>query len=253
MSAKRFEPGEFALGLWELTALVLSATSLDEALPDLADITARMLPGHPLVGITLLRGSETIVVASSGMHAALVEDIQLRADIGPCPEAMQTGQPVLISDVAAEHRWEDYPARMLEHGIRSIYSQPLTVRDSAIGAFNLYARRADAFDSAARHAITLAGSHTSTLLAAAIERSRQARLTGQLQAALASRSVIDQALGIVMGQRRCTRTAAFDILRTASQRRNVRVAELAADLIRSVTGTAPDATHFDLPDDPRRL
>ncbi|MFY9774201.1 MAG: ANTAR domain-containing protein [Trebonia sp.] len=64
-------------------------------------------------------------------------------------------------------------------------------------------------------------------------------LTDQLRASLASRSVIDQALGVIMTQQRCTATEAFDILRSASQNRNVKVREIADQIIASIAGQPP--------------
>jgi AmiR/NasT family two-component response regulator len=86
------------------------------------------------------------------------------------------------------------------------------------------------------------------LLLAAVRTAQQARLSDQLRAAPASRSVIDQALGIVMGQQRCTRERAFDFLRAASQHRNVKLAEVAAELVRIYSGEPPAPVHFTEPE-----
>ena len=64
-------------------------------------------------------------------------------------------------------------------------------------------------------------------------------MSQHLQNALASRAVIDQALGIIMGQNRCTADEAFDLLRTISQNRNIKLRDIAAELITAVTGQPP--------------
>ncbi|MGY2062683.1 ANTAR domain-containing protein, partial [Nocardia gipuzkoensis] len=121
-----------------------------------------------------------------------------------------------------------------------------------IGVLSLYSARTDGFDTAARQVIALTGAHTGMLLSVAIHAARQTELTEQLRAALASRSVIDQALGMVMAQRRCTRDEAFAVLTKISQRRNVKLARIAADIIRTVTGSDPAPTHFDSPTGPHQ-
>lgn len=64
-------------------------------------------------------------------------------------------------------------------------------------------------------------------------------MSAHLQAALASRAVIDQAVGIIMGQNRCTVDEAFEVLRAISQNRNVKLRDIAADMVTAVSGQPP--------------
>ncbi|WP_280276249.1 GAF and ANTAR domain-containing protein [Nocardia wallacei] len=247
MTSEPYHPDEFAIGLAELTTLVLSTPDVESSLRDIADITARMLPNRPMVAITLRRNDETVTVASTGPHATVIDELQRGQGLGPCLEALHTAEPVAVTDMAAEKRWGAYPARMLEQGIRSVHSQPLLVDGDAVGTLNLYSTHREAFDQPALHAISLTGQHTAVLLAAAITTARQTELTAHLQAALASRSIIDQALGITMAQRHCDRDGAFAVLRAASQRGNVKIVTVAAAVIRGVTGADPTPPHFNRP------
>ncbi|MFF0492790.1 GAF and ANTAR domain-containing protein [Nocardia sp. NPDC004068] len=226
---------------------------MEGSLREIADITAGMLPGHPMVAITLRRNGDALTVASTGPHATLIDELQREQGLGPCLEALNTGTAVTITDLATETRWGTYPARMLAQGIRSVHSQPLLVDAVAVGTLNLYSPEPDNFGAAAMQAILLTAAHTAVLLTAAIDSARQAELTTQLRAALASRSIIDQALGIVMAQRRCDRDAAFEVLRIASQRDNVKLVTVAAGIIRGLTGADPTPPHFNLPTRPRRM
>jgi AmiR/NasT family two-component response regulator len=72
-----------------------------------------------------------------------------------------------------------------------------------------------------------------------VRLAEHSEMSAHLQAALASRAVIDQALGIIMGQNRCTADEAFEVLRTASQNRNVKLRDIAADMVTSVSGQPP--------------
>ncbi len=69
-------------------------------------------------------------------------------------------------------------------------------------------------------------------------------LTGQLRASLASRAVIDQAIGVIMAQQRCTATDAFDVLRSASQNRNIKLRQVAEQIITGLTGHPPQPPPF---------
>ncbi|WP_194819636.1 GAF and ANTAR domain-containing protein [Nocardia sp. XZ_19_385] len=236
---------ELVSGMSELTALLLSTRDIESSLRDLAAVASKMLPGKPMAGVSIRRAGDTVTVGATGAEASRVDEIQFQQQSGPCLEAMNSAEPVLVPDVAQERRWGDYPARVMAHGIRSIYSQPLLANGTPIGALNLYATTPNGFDEQTRWAIRLTGEHTSVLLTTALAVARQNDRTAQLRAALASRSLIDQALGIVMGQRGCTRAQAFEILRNASQNRNVKLAEIARGIIRTVTGAEPEGQpHF---------
>ncbi|WP_378737895.1 GAF and ANTAR domain-containing protein [Nocardia brasiliensis] len=239
---------ELATGMAELTALLLSANDIGASLHAMTEIVSRMLPGRPMVGVTMRLAGEPVTVAATGTEVIVVDEAQYNQRHGPCLAAMETGQPVSAPDLTHEQRWGDYPARALAHGIHSVYAQPLLAEGEPVGALNLYARLPYGFDEPSQRAINLTGEHTGVLLTAVFAATRQADLTDQLRAALASRTMIDQALGILMGQRRCDRDAAFDLLRKASQRRNMKIIDLARETIRTWTGAEPEEQpHFNEP------
>ncbi|MCM6777614.1 GAF and ANTAR domain-containing protein [Nocardia sp. CDC159] len=229
---------------------MLSTPNVEDSLREIADITARMLPDRPMVAVTLRRNGDTVTVASTGPHASLIDELARDHGLGPCLEALHTAAPVAIPDMTDERRWGAYPARMLARGIRSAHSQPLLIDGVAVGTLNVYSPHPNMFGAAALPAIALTSAHTAVLLAAAIQSARQAALTAQLQSALASRSLIDQALGITMAQRRCDRDAAFEVLRVASQHENIKIVAVAAGIIRAITGNDPTPPHFNVPTRP---
>ncbi|MEP6649483.1 MAG: ANTAR domain-containing protein [Lapillicoccus sp.] len=140
------------------------------------------------------------------------------------------------------------PQRALAKGVRSSLSVPLRSHDVSVGSLNLYATRAHAFDDPldVAHATALAG-QADAVLGVVLEQVRQAELTDQLRQALASRSTIDQATGVLIAQQGCTAAHAFGLLRTASQHRKVKLRQVAADVVTSVTGHAPEPTPFNDP------
>ncbi|MFG1792147.1 GAF and ANTAR domain-containing protein [Nocardia sp. NPDC049149] len=235
---------ELALGMSELAALLLNGDDVADSLGAAADIVARMLPDQPEVGITLTRESGTVHGASSSARAMLVEESRRDTAEDPSQQAISTAQQVSVPDMANEHRWGGYATRMLACGIRSLHAQPLTVSGETVGALSLYSPRPRGFTERARLAVTMTAEHIGVLLAVAIDTAQQAAVTDQLRATLASRSTIDQALGILMAEHRCSREAAFRILREKSQRHNTRVATLAAEIIQAVSGGKPTPLRF---------
>ncbi|KAA2261850.1 GAF and ANTAR domain-containing protein [Solihabitans fulvus] len=246
MSEQSVPEWDLEAGLRELTALMLSTTDIEQSLRHIADTACRLLPGHPMAGVTLERGGQVMTVASSDAHASMIDEIQYSSGQGPCLECMRGAEPILVPDLTRETRWGTYSTTMLAHGVRSVYSHPLHADGTAIGALNLYATTVDGFDTQTRQAIQLTAEHTGVLLSAAINAARQAALTDQLRQALASRAVIDQALGMIMARDRCTAGKAFEILRTISSHRNLRLRDVAAEIVTAISGHPPalEDPHF---------
>jgi GAF domain-containing protein len=211
--------------------LLTSTASFEELMQSVADVARRAVPGATTCGITLAENGHVITVGSADGLARLLDEQQYEIDDGPCIEAIRTGAVVLTEDLRSESRWDSYPARALAHGIEGIYSSPLIVNDSCIGAMNLYSEGSLAFDPNFRAAAAQLTALAAAIITAALRQYDQVSLTEHLRAALSSRSVIDQAIGILMGTQRCTPEAAFDILRTASQHRNVPLRAIAAELV----------------------
>ena len=108
-----------------------------------------------------------------------------------------------------------------------------------IGALNLYAKRPRAFGPAEQLAAGRFAEEASRALTLALRMAERMEMSAHLQNALASRAVIDQALGVVMGQNGCSAAEAFDVLRAISQTRNVKLHQIAGEIIATVSGRPP--------------
>ena len=221
--------------LTELAGLLMSSSSFEHLMQSVADLSGRAVPAAVTCGITLSECGHVITVASSDSLAKLLDEQQYELDAGPCLQALRTGTVVLADDLSVETRWTGYPALALAHGVRSVLSSPLLAGDRPIGALNLYATKAGAFDADAQSAAAQLAALAAATATAALLHFDQASLTDHLRTALSSRSVIDQAMGIIIGMQRCPPETAFDVLRTASQNRNVPLREVAADLVATTT------------------
>jgi GAF domain-containing protein len=109
----------------------------------------------------------------------------------------------------------------------------------SVGALNLYAREAAAFGAAQEQRAEDFAENASGALMLAKRLASRADLIEQLRSTLASRTVIDQALGIIMAREHCTQSRAFAILRSASQSSNVKLRDIAAAIVTSVSGEPP--------------
>ena len=226
-------------GLGEMTeeSMAIESLGINELLTELSMLAAGQHGGGGAsCGIVLLVGGLPSAIAWSDELAARVELIQQAIPDGPCLSAMRTGLVAGVEDTAQPGQWAEFGARAAAAGVGSSLSVPLTVDDRPVGALNLYAPDAGAFgETRLRWARGIAGA-VSGVLALAASRAEQARQVEDLRAALDARAVIDQAIGIVMGQQRCTSDKAFDILRRASQRRNVKLRDVAAGIVMGISG-----------------
>ena len=223
----------------ELQNLILDRPDVTEFLHQLALLASAIVPGTHC-GITLRRDHELATVASSDAIAMHMDEVQYLGARGPCLEAMRRGERVDVPEMAEETRWGDYTAHGLAHGVHSAFSIPLTLEGATVGAVNLFSGTPHAFteaDVARTQAFT---AQAATALSILLRHARQTALDDQLQEALATRAVIDQALGILMVTRKISSREAFDILRHTSQTTNRKVSDIAADLIQKLTGHAPE-------------
>ncbi len=203
----------------------------------IADLAARTVPNAVTCGITLSQDGHVVTVASADALARLLDEQQYELDQGPCLEALSTGEFVSSDDLSRENRWGSYPPRALAHGVQAVYSAPLLVNSKPIGAMNFYARHAHAFDEDARAGVGQLSALAAATITAAMRHYDEATLSDHLRSALSSRSVIDQAMGIVIGMQHCSPNEAFHMLRTVSQNRNIPVREVAAELVaRTING-----------------
>lgn len=233
------QPLDLAAAYAELQNLILDGPDVTDFLHQLTVLASAIGPGTHC-GITLRRDGQMATVASSDEIAMRVDEIQYVRGRGPCLEAIHQGTRVEVPDLSHESRWGNYAEYALSNGIRSVVSVPLTVDGQVRGALNLFANTPHAFtepDIARAEAFTRQAATALTIL---LRHASHTVLDDELSEALATRAVIDQALGILMVTRKISAHEAFEILRHTSQTTNRKVSTLAAELIETMTGHPPE-------------
>jgi GAF domain-containing protein len=226
--------------------LVLDTPSVEAYLDELATMAGGLAPAMAGVGVTVRRGPGPLTVASSNELASAVDEAQYGLGTGPCLDSLRTGERITVTDMGEVQEWGAYPGHALDHGVRSSLSVPLTVDGKTIGVLNCYGREPGMFVDDLRGRLVQFATHAELALAVALRSAQQSALVDQLHTAMQSRTVIDQALGILMARQRCTADEAFALLRSASQSRNRKLADIAADIITTTTGSRPQPGRFDV-------
>jgi len=174
---------------------------------------------------------ELRVVAASSEAARLLELFQLQADQGPCLDCCRTGQPVTAADLATAQRWPQFTAAARDAGFTAVQALPMRLREQVIGALNLFRATPGPFDPAdVRIGQALADVATISVLNERGMRHNEI-LNEQLQAALDSRVIIEQAKGKLAERLGLDMDQAFSLLRDAARSRNLRLSDLARAII----------------------
>lgn len=230
-----------------LQDMVLDSADVNEFLDGLAKLAADALSvdgREVFCGVTLLRPRSKGTVASSSEQAQLMDELQYRFDDGPCLRAAREGQVYTVSDFRNENRFGDYAEAIAGHGIRSALGVPIPLDGLAATGLDLYCREPDVFDEAVIAAAMELAREASKSLRMAVRIAHLADTSAHLKAAMNSRTIIDVAAGIIMGQNRCSHEAAMTILKAASSGRNRKLADVAAAVVTSIGQQIPQ-THFD--------
>src|SRR3954467_3261141 len=228
--------------LERLGSLSLRRVSMDELLQTVADLAKTVMPGSPEASVSLLVEDRPSTVASTGRLATDLDERQYDRDHGPCLHAARTGELTEIVDMRTDSRWPDYLPRAVERGNLSSLSIPLAIDEDeqVTGALNIYARVPHAFDADSRTAAIRFGSYA-TVAAGNLHAYQSARdRADNLQAALETRAVIDQAKGILMDRHKLTADQAFRVLAQMSMKSNRKLHAIADDLVN--TGELPRGT-----------
>jgi len=226
-------------GVAELQELLLATDTLQEFLSEVAHRAAGEVSPGLSCGLTVRSDGRPLTIASSDGYANMLDQLQYRLDQGPCLSTLQTGEVVFDDGTDAGDQWPLYRTQGEALGLGVSLSVPVSHGAQVLAALNLYSRTLRSFTSAERARARGFADRAGGGVAIALKLARRTQLTDDLQAALAGRAVIDQALGIIMGQRRCSADEAFAVLREVSQTGNTKLREVAARLITVTTGQPP--------------
>jgi transcriptional regulator with GAF, ATPase, and Fis domain len=185
------------------------------------------------VGILLADPRGTLrVVAASSEETRLLELLQLHTGQGPCAECFRTGVPVAVADLSAvTTRWPRFAAEARQIGFASVHALPMRLRTNVIGTLNLFGGLPGAFDAEIlRLGQALADVATIGILQARSIRHHET-LAEQLQTALNSRVIIEQAKGVIAERHDMDMDRSFGLLRDTARTSNRRLSDLARAVV----------------------
>ena len=212
--------------------LTLHEHSKQKLLQAVTDLATLVLPGATDASVSLLVDGKPSTAVFTGQLALDLDERQYERGYGPCLNAAITGELTEITDTETETRWADYVRLAAVRGCRSHLSVPLPVGDRVTAALNLYAREPNGFDEQSRAIALRFAPYASVALASMYAYQDARTMADNLETALQSRAVIDQAKGILMERYKLTADQAFQMLAQASMKGNTKLRTIAENLSR---------------------
>ena len=227
---------QLAQHLADIARVLLSPGTVAETLQGIVNLSVESIDGcdeaglcERFVGNGSSIPSSPLIVELSHLQASLAE--------GPCVDALGGLDSVYVDDLLEDARWPRFAPLAAKAGLRSALAYRLFAGSETLGALQLYARLPGAFNATDRAQGLIFAAHAGMALAVAQNQATQRGRTDHLQLALGSREIIGQAQGILMERERITADQAFDLLRRSSQHLNVKLRDVAQQLVD--TGAVP--------------
>lgn len=218
-----------------LEMAIVRSSGLDTLLRDLTDRAVEAVPGAAACSITVSRADRLLTLAGSRGLPSGLDQRQYENGSGPCVEAAETSVEQYAPDLEVEKRWPHYTSYALSAGVRCVLALPIAVEGERGAALNLYGVEPESM-ARGRDAARSCAARVGDAINVALRVERHRESTADVRTALLSRSVIDQAIGILMAQERIDASIAMQRLRRVSQDHNVKLRDLCTDLVARVSG-----------------
>ncbi len=226
-----FEAIEPDAAFAELARLNLSDQSLTETLRQVGELAKRVIPGVDEASVTVINNDRPKTMVFTSRLAVQLDERQYESGFGPCLDAASTGATIILDHRADQPLYPEFTHAALRAGVTHTAAVALLVPYRTAGALNLYSARDEPFsDEAVTFAERFAG-YAAFAVSNADHLDSAEELARQLQEAMRSRAVIEQAKGILMARHHISADDAFRRLATLSQNTNTRLRELAARVV----------------------
>lgn len=216
----------------EVARALLSEDGPEATLDRICQLAVETVDACEHAGITLNERNRLRSVAATDDVPRAADAVQDETQEGPCVDAIREQEVFVTGRLLDEERWPNFARRAhADSGIESVMSFRLYAEEETFGALNLYSKEREAFGEDELHLGSIFSAHAAVAFAAMQQQQ-------QLEGALAARDTIGRAKGILMVRSGLTDEEAFDVLRKASQRMNLKLREVAERVGRSHTPPA---------------
>jgi putative methionine-R-sulfoxide reductase with GAF domain len=234
-------PEEYDERLHRVMRLVRTQRTLPTQMEAAVALAKRTVPSCDAAGVSLVLTGEPFTAAASDHVVLEVDLVQYATGEGPCLAAIADSNVVRIDLIRADMRFERFAPGALDSAINSVISFPLVTAGRTVGALNLYAYAAEAFDEETEELMAPIVSYVAEALTTSPLYAYSLDLVEGLMASIEERAVIAQATGALMQQNGWTSGEAFDVLRDRALVHGQSLEEAATAVVATTTRTEPDA------------
>ena len=172
-------------------------------------------------------------VAVSDDRLRHLEELQVRHHEGPCIAAFDDKELIGVEDLAEDARWPLFSAAAVDRGVRAVLASPLPYNQDAVGVVTVLSEQAHPWSAEGELALLAFTDLAALLIASMMLGQQQSELAAQLQTALDSRAVIEQAKGVLIGQQGMSPRAAYEQLRAQARSQRRKLTVVSAEVVRS--------------------
>ena len=219
-----------------LGRIVLGERPLGEVTRQVCELAVATIPGAAQASVTLVRGQRARTAAFTGADVAALDERQYELGFGPCLDAARTGSTVHVIDTSDCAAYPDFAALAARHRITSVLSIGLPVPGRSVGALNMCCTGGKPLGASAVELARLFACYAAVALANASRFADAQEHSEQMRQAMASRSVIEQAKGVLIAREGLDPEAAFAHLARLSQDSNRKLHEIAAQVVADAHG-----------------
>jgi GAF domain-containing protein len=221
---------ELAEAFAEVARALVEEGDVDSTLDRICMLAVKTVDGCQAAGISIVGPGRITSRSTTNDLPCIVDEIQSETQQGPCVDTIREHAVFVTGALSEETRWPDFSRRAHEEtGVESVLSLRLFANEDTMGALNLYSSLRDAFDDQDTAVATVFAAHAAVAL-------KTARHEAQLESKSETRDVIGMAKGIIIARQNVSEEEAFDILRRASQRMNVKLKVLADRVVHPQPG-----------------
>jgi GAF domain-containing protein len=214
-----------------LSQLAAGRVPLNQTLTSIAEFAVRAIPGAEGAGLTLLERDRADTMVATAEFVSAVDDIQYSLRQGPCISAAEEGVTVQAPALGADSRWPLFGVQVARLGVHSALSLPLITPDGLVGAMNIYAQPEYAFSDPSVELGELFAVPAAIAVQNAKALADAQRLVTQLRHKLSSRSLIDQAVGILVSRSGASIADAYTTIETMSATQHQDLDDVAQTIV----------------------
>ncbi len=226
---------ELSNALLGLTEMLLDDTGMDEAVTNVLEVGMATLGPDPAVSLTISQPRDPeqrfMTRDATTDWAQRLDEWQYEHGEGPCLTADETGETCVVTDCRDDDRFPRFCEVATDYGVGSAVSYPMLVRGESLGSINVFFRAVGAITPELVETGEQLARTSAPLLANWLAHLQVKTLAGQLEQALEGRGTIERAKGLLMGELGIDDERAFELLRTQSQHENIKLREVASQLL----------------------